>query len=388
MASLVQRNGGFSLVYYDGGKQVWMTLGAITKDQADQVLEEVEALLAGRKREDRIREVLAAVGKCEIPERRIPLEQVWQVYLQEPHARQRESTQRMRANHFREFLAWMQKELPAVKYLHEVSPRMARDFLRSCAESGAAGQTMNNRISTLRSVFAASVVPAGLTCNVWSLQKRYELAAISKRALTVDEVRRLLEVARDFGPRSMAEPVFWPAAVAIGFHTGLRFGDVAELERSEYDLAEGVIRLVENKKWKRNTALVFPIHQDFAGYLPADGDGFVWPLAAEKYRQSNSKFYKEFGQLCELAGIRTERPAAEGERRISGVVKEVGFHSLRHTYVSVARDLGAPLDDVRQVVGHTNASMTEHYNQSLAAARRTAALMPTLGTTGRPDAEG
>jgi integrase len=56
----------------------------------------------------------------------------------------------------------------------------------------------------------------------------------------------------------------------------------------------------------------------------------------------------------------------------------VGFHSLRATYVTEALDRGASLDDVQRVVEHGSPAMTEHYNQSQAAAQLLAPLMPTL----------
>ena len=38
-----------------------------------------------------------------------------------------------------------------------------------------------------------------------------------------------------------------------------------------------------------------------------------------------------------------------------------GFHSFRHTFVSLAFEYGIPLPIVQAIVGHTNAAMTRHY---------------------------
>lgn len=40
---------------------------------------------------------------------------------------------------------------------------------------------------------------------------------------------------------------------------------------------------------------------------------------------------------------------------------EVGFHSLRHTYVSLHAERGTPQAVVQAIVGHGNPAMTNHY---------------------------
>jgi hypothetical protein len=62
-------------------------------------------------------------------------------------------------------------------------------------------------------------------------------------------------------------------------------------------------------------------------------------------------------------------------------VIEVGFHSLRHTFVSLCRESNAPLAVVESIVGHSNPSMTRHYTHvgELAAGRAVAALPSITG---------
>jgi len=60
-------------------------------------------------------------------------------------------------------------------------------------------------------------------------------------------------------------------------------------------------------------------------------------------------------------------------------VIEVGFHSLRHTFVSLCRESNAPLAVVESIVGHSNPAMTRHYTHvgELAAANAVA-LLPAI----------
>jgi hypothetical protein len=43
---------------------------------------------------------------------------------------------------------------------------------------------------------------------------------------------------------------------------------------------------------------------------------------------------------------------------------EVGFHSLRHSFVSLCRAANAPLSVVEAIVGHSNPAMTRHYTHT------------------------
>jgi hypothetical protein len=62
-------------------------------------------------------------------------------------------------------------------------------------------------------------------------------------------------------------------------------------------------------------------------------------------------------------------------------VVEVGFHSLRHTFVSLCRESNAPLAVVESIVGHSSPAMTRHYTHvgELAAGQAVALLPSVMG---------
>ena len=60
-------------------------------------------------------------------------------------------------------------------------------------------------------------------------------------------------------------------------------------------------------------------------------------------------------------------------------VLQVGFHSLRHSFVSLCRESNAPLSVVESIVGHSNPAMTRLYSHtSEAAAVKAIAALPSL----------
>ena len=80
----------------------------------------------------------------------------------------------------------------------------------------------------------------------------------------------------------------------------------------------------------------------------------------------------------ESCGIRTHKPGT-GPGTGKRAVVEVGFHSLRHTFVSLCRESNAPLAVVESIVGHSNPAMTRHYTHtSEEAAISAVGLLPDI----------
>ena len=81
------------------------------------------------------------------------------------------------------------------------------------------------------------------------------------------------------------------------------------------------------------------------------------PELAELYQRDDTGLVKRIRAVFERCGIET-RCTVKGYSR-QGV--DVGFHSLRHSFVSLSANAGASLAAVQAVVGHSNPAMTRHY---------------------------
>jgi len=67
-------------------------------------------------------------------------------------------------------------------------------------------------------------------------------------------------------------------------------------------------------------------------------------------------------------------------------VVEVGFHSLRHTYVSLHAERGTPQSVVQAIVGHGSPAMTAHYTHIGEETARQVAGVITLNEPDRQTA--
>ena len=181
-------------------------------------------------------------------------------------------------------------------------------------------------------------------------------------------------------------------------------------------MQRGLIRRVPSKTARRNPKpVIIPIHGSLRAILAeakrVRGEEYVLPETARAYLGGGTgkkgvidriqqhfiaqgvRVHKQ-GTGPESAKSKSEavegktavKETAHGRKRAEpGTTKravvEVGFHSLRHTFVSLCRESNAPLAVVEAIVGHSNPAMTRHYTHvgELAAGRAVAALPSVMG---------
>ncbi len=162
---------------------------------------------------------------------------------------------------------------------------------------------------------------------------------IKRRPFTVDELRRVLEVA---GPE-------WQSLIKFGLYTGQRLGDLATLTWAQIDLERDEITLTTRKTGKR---LLIPIAAPLREHLlslPTDADNprlQIHPRASELVCAGRvATLSYQFSELLVDAGLRPPRNheshgiGCRGDQRAG---MDVSFHSLRHTAVSLLKDAGVP----------------------------------------------
>ena len=111
---------------------------------------------------------------------------------------------------------------------------------------------------------------------------------------------------------------------------------------------------------------------------------YVLPGFAATYLHDKTAVTRQIQKHFATCGIPTLKPGTGPDTGNRAVV-EVGFHSLRHTFVSLCREANAPLAVVEAIVGHANPAMTRHYTHIGEAAATTAvAALPDITGTAKP----
>ena len=256
----------------------------------------------------------------------------------------------------------------------EDAPELGEDAQRAMEErrriaaltirQALSGNTFNKHMNTLTLIWrhVARHPKARLTCNPWNYNadtgegiRRIVLSHAerphSRRALTFEEAFKVLATAQG-ELRTL---------LAIGVYTGLRLGDAALLQWGNIDRATGYITV---RSRKTDTETRTAIHPTLARILDAAGagaqhKGYIMPHTAKEYLSGATgrvHISQSIRALFESTGIET-RHYEEGRRARS----ECGFHSLRHTFITMLRMNGAQLHTAQSLAGHKTAQMTEHY---------------------------
>ena len=298
---------------------------------------------------------------------------VWSAYLGAPgRPDSGPATLRQYEAEYSRFRKWLEAEHPDIKTMRAVSPTIAVAYAQHLTESGATPSTFNQHIGFLRLLWRVLAKPArtdGL--DPWADIKRKRLIAQGRRELTIEELRRVCQAAT--GELRIL--------LAIGLYTVLRQGDCATLRWGETDILRGIIRRVPMKTARRSgKPVMIPMHPVLRAMLaeiPSDErKDYVLPQTAVLYLKDRSLLNNVVQDHFQAQQVQTVRETAVRRQR---ALVEVGFHSLRHSFVSLSRESGAPLSVVESIVGHSNPAMTRHYTHTSEDAACTAvAALPDI----------
>ena len=305
------------------------------------------------------------------------------------------------------FKNWLAKRHEEVTYLHEVTPAIAEEYAAQLWQSGIAPRTYNGTIKFLRSMFKVLRTRAGLVSNPWDDIAAQDNETEGRRNLTPEELERVCEKAKGVLRYKLV----------IGLYTGLRLGDVVTLRWREIDFKARVICRIPNKTKRKGKVVKFPLHPVLEAMLlelrkhAQENAVYLFPEDAVRHEKGQSSIISKQIQNHFLeCGIDTHREGT-GERIVrdkqgapvrdkdTGHVKtektgerasvEIGFHSLRHSFVSLCAANSVPQVAIQELVGHGSPAMTALYSHAGDEQKAQAiAALPTLSFEKRKDKNG
>lgn len=317
----------------------------------------------------------------------VPLAEVWD-WFTAGSARAAGTTRRYAVT-WSKFLAWLQRHAPAVSTLAKLDRMTALKFADFLSAQGTAPRTFNADRHALSLIFRKVALKAGLELpDPWQFVECKPLRTRSKVELSTaqasDLLARLAEpgfrvpAGADEGGqrrwRELAHREEWEVVFALGMFAGLRLADAVLLQWPSVDFVLGELSLIPVKTSRKGTRVHVPLHPELrsrleqaAAWRGEHGED-VCPHLAERYRRAAHGVQGDAVRVFEGAGL-TVREAVPGR---TYAASRIGFHSLRHSFVSWCASAGVPLATVQAMVGHGNPAMTRHYAHLTAEARRQA----------------
>lgn len=269
------------------------------------------------------------------------------------------------------FARWIGENHPEAVTLRDVTEDHAAAYAADLQAAGLSGGTVNKHVGLLRLVFRVLRKQAGITADPWGDIRPAKHRAKGRRELTTVELRRVCDEAS-----GELRPL-----LALGLYTGMRLADCALLRWDEIDDAQGVIMATPQKTARTSGKQVrLPIHaslREILQALPRTGE-YVLPETAADYQGRRDYVTDKIQRHFRACGIDTHAAGTGGQSGKRAVVS-VGFHSLRHSFVSMCRAAGVPLSVVESLVGHSNPNMTRLYTHtSGGAAEQAIAGLPSF----------
>ncbi len=254
----------------------------------------------------------------------------------------------------------------AKQSLATLTPNDIDGFKKSELSEGKAGSTVKLAIKTLRAALNRARRLGRILTNPADGVDVDETDSVGKQPFTAEQVRALWAVADET----------WKGMICFGFHLGPRIGDAARMRSEHVDLDAGTISY-RQKKSKRGapakpvTTVLMPELLDYLRSRRVSfskPNDFIFPTLAKQRVGGKTGLSQQFMNLIKTAGIPNEpiRANVKGKGR---KFYPLGFHSFRHTSISIMENMGVP-EEIRKLhVGHTSHAHARYSHREVESIR-------------------
>jgi integrase len=202
-----------------------------------------------------------------------------------------------------------------------------------------ADSTINIDVRTLKAALQVAVTWGKLAVNPFQESKNIRITQKVKSHLTVDEVTKLLAVIKED---------WYKRLVQFALLTGLRRGEILNLKPADFDITTGVITIQSSSTYrvKGGTTRRISLQKEAIDILSTVPGTFGW-----LFTDGNGN---QIGE--DLATKKFKKYAKD-----AGLSDDVHFHSMRHTFATIASNKGMTPNILKGVLGHASLKTTEGY---------------------------
>lgn len=229
-----------------------------------------------------------------------------------------------------------------------VNARVLRSFLATLDERGLARSSIQRRLSAVRSFFKHLVRNGHARAHPAESLRSARTKRPLPKALTVDEVARLIESPDPCAARGTRDR----ALLEVIYSAGTRAAETVGLDRADLDLEAGVARVRGKGKKERLAPLGSHAVQALRAYLGDPARPRVLPAAAGAVflnARGGRLSTRALGRILAQACLR------------SGLTRPASPHTLRHSFATHLLDRGADLRAVQELLGHAHLVTTQIY---------------------------
>ncbi len=205
-------------------------------------------------------------------------------------------------------------------------------YRNSIIGGGKSARTANLSVKVVSAAFNAALRQKHISSNPCTALEALNVDTEEKGTFSPAQISRLLRAAEGD----------WRGAILLGYYTGARLGDVANMRWNAVDLDKRLIRFTPSKTKKPVTV---PLHDDLRRELlksPGIGKAFLFPSLAGKDTGGRHGLSGRFTAIMEKAGIEAAKSSPATLAR----------KSTRNTRITSLRRCGLRSRQFRKSVSH------------------------------------
>lgn len=242
------------------------------------------------------------------------------------------STIRTYLNEMSQLLAAI-KDIPA----DELTPELLKRYLVYCYEKlGLKENTLHSRINALKFYYEQVL---GREKFFWEIPRPKKPLQLPK-LLNENELARLFNALTNKKHKAMLFTIY---------SAGLRVSELINLKIADIDSSRMQIFIERAKGKKDRVVNLSPVLLDILRNFIRD------------YKPRPKKYLFESEETMTAYPTRTVQQIFSTAKKKAGIRKEVGIHSLRHSFATHLLDKGTDIKYIKDLLGHFNIKTTERY---------------------------
>lgn len=256
----------------------------------------------------------------------------------------------------RDLQAWSAFLTARQRALLDVTEDDLVEFLESQRGIGQAPSTVKRRVVAARNLhrflaeegIAASDPTADVTPP--------PVAKGLPKALTEDEVTRLIDTAGGHGPVERRAR----AILETLYGTGVRISELAGLSLADLDLHDGFMRVIGKGDKERVVPVLGAAADALEDWISVEGRGAMIPKRWRRRDDEEAVFLNQRGGRLSRQGIWL---IVTDHGRRAGLDHRLTPHVLRHSCATHLLDHGADIRAVQELLGHASIGTTQVYTR-------------------------
>lgn len=226
---------------------------------------------------------------------------------------------------------------------------LVREFLAYLAAQNYTKSTTARKLATLRSFYKFAIKRGSVSMSPLTSIRTPKQERRLPKCLDLEQVQKLLDAPGEADILALRDK----AMLEVLYSSGIRVSELVELETTDIDLTEGILRVRGKGRKDRLTPI-----------------GSQAILALKKYfiaRQADPKmntadaarvFLNKHGESLSTRSVRRKLDKYLG---MAGLDPGISPHTLRHSFATHLLNNGADLRSVQELLGHQSLSTTQVY---------------------------